>query len=500
MMDTRKSGILLHITSLPSPYGIGDMGPCAYGFVDFLKQAGQALWQILPLNPTSMEGHNSPYNSFSAFAGNTLLISPDLLVKEGLLSGKDLKPKPGFPGGYCDYAKASNYKRRLFDIAYSCFKKEAEPNSSYDKFCSSNSGWLEDYALFVVLKRHYRGKAWNEWERPLRDRLPEALDLARKAYADELEKEKFLQYIFFKQWSALKKYCHKNTIKVIGDIPIYVMLDSSDVWSNASLFKLDKHKKPPFVSGVPPDYFSETGQLWGNPLYKWKALKKTGYEWWIRRFRHCFRLFDIVRVDHFRGLVAFWQIPAREKTAINGKWVKAPANNFFKTFLKTFPYFPIIAEDLGIITPDVKKIMCKFDFPGMKILLFAFNEDNPEHPYLPRNFIPNCVAYTGTHDNNTAKGWFIDETSADDKRRVSEYLGREATADNIHWKFIKLCEASIANTVIIPMQDILGLGKEARMNTPSKSEGNWRWRLSSEQLKAAPLKELSVLVRECRRD
>lgn len=500
MINTRKSGILLHITSLPSAYGIGDLGPCAYEFVDFLKQAGQALWQIVPLNPTSPEGHNSPYNSFSAFAGNTLLISPDILAKEGFLSEKDLKPKPDFPDGYCDYAEAGNYKRRLFDIAYSCFKKGTKPNSPYDKFCSSNSGWLEDYALFVVLKRHCRGKAWNEWERPLRDRLPEALDSARKAYADELEKEKFLQYIFFKQWSALKKYCHKNAIKVIGDIPIYVMLDSSDVWTNASLFKLDRHKRPPYVSGVPPDYFSKTGQLWGNPVYKWNRLKKTGYNWWIRRFRHMFRLFDIVRVDHFRGFVAFWQIPANKKTAVNGKWVRAPARNFFRTLLKTFPRLPIIAEDLGIITPDVKKVMHRFKFPGMRVLLFAFGEDDPHHPYLPHNFIPDCIAYTGTHDNNTVKGWFLDDASLEEKRRLFEYLGHEIDADNIYMEFIKMCEASSANTVIIPMQDMLGLGQEARMNTPSKSEGNWRWRLSPGQLKKSLSKEILDLVKTYGRD
>lgn len=499
-MNTRKSGILMHITSLPSPYGIGDMGPSAYKFVEFLKQAGQAFWQILPLNATSLESHNSPYNSFSAFAGNTLLISPDILVEEGFLSENDLKPKPDFPEEYCDYKEVVSYKGRLFDIVYNYFKKDAKLDSSYCKFCFTNSGWLEDYALFVVLKRHNEGRPWNEWERPLRDRAPKALDSARKAYADELEKEKFLQYIFFKQWFTLKKYCYKNGVKVIGDIPIYVMLDSSDVWSNVSLFKLDKHKRPPYVSGVPPDYFSKTGQLWGNPVYKWNRLKKTGYKWWIRRFRHAFRLFDIVRVDHFRGFVAFWQVPAHEKIAIRGRWVKAPANNFFKTLLKAFPRLPIIAEDLGIITPDVKRVMRKFRFPGMRVLLFAFGEDNPRHPYLPCNFIHDCVAYTGTHDNNTVKGWFVNEASGEEKKRLSGYLGHEVGVDNVNIEFIKMCESSISNTVIIPMQDILGLGQEARMNTPSKSEGNWRWRLSSGQLKKGLSKEILDLVKTYGRD
>jgi len=490
----------MHVTSLPSPYGIGDLGPGAYAFIDFLKQAGQLIWQVLPLNATSIEYDNSPYNSISAFAGNKLLISPDILVKEGLLAKHDLIPKVVFPDRHCDYREVIKYKTRLFDIAYSNFKKSSKEKDSYNNFCSESSEWLEDYAFFVVIKRHSESKHWNEWDKALKDRLPEAIESASNAYIDELEREKFLQYIFFKQWFLLKRYCNKNGIKVIGDMPIYVTSDSSDVWTNPGIFKLNRHKKPPFVSGVPPDYFSETGQLWGNPVYRWKALKKTGYEWWIRRFRHCFRLFDIVRIDHFRGLVAFWQIPAREKTAMNGKWIKAPANNFFKALLKTFPYLPIIAEDLGIITPDVKKVMHRFKFPGMRVLLFAFGEDDPRHPYLPHNFIPDCIAYTGTHDNNTVKGWFLNDASLEEKRRLFEYLGHEIGADNIHMEFIKMCEASSANTAIIPMQDILGLGQEARMNTPSKSEGNWRWRLSPEQLKAAPLKELSALARECRRD
>ncbi|MFH1854079.1 MAG: 4-alpha-glucanotransferase, partial [Candidatus Omnitrophota bacterium] len=301
-------------------------------------------------------------------------------------------------------------------------------------------------------------------------------------------------------WLAVKRYCCKNAIKVIGDIPIYVMLDSSDVWSNNSLFKLDRNKRPPYVSGVPPDYFSKTGQLWGNPVYRWSMLKKTGYRWWIRRFRQIFRLFDIVRIDHFRGFVAFWQIPAQEETAIKGKWVKAPANNFFRILLKAFPKLPIIAEDLGIITPDVKKVMHKFNFPGMRVLLFAFGEDNPDHPYLPRNFIPDCIAYTGTHDNNTVRGWFMNEASTEERRRVFEYLGHEVTVDDVHLEFVKMCEASIANTVIIPMQDILGLGREARMNTPSESKGNWRWRLSHEQLKKSLAKEILDLVKKYGRD
>ncbi|MBU1932658.1 MAG: 4-alpha-glucanotransferase, partial [Candidatus Omnitrophica bacterium] len=405
-----------------------------------------------------------------------------------------------FPEEYCDYIGAVKYKERLFDAAYRHFRKGVELNYSYKSFCYGNSSWLEPYALFVVLKRHNGGKPWNEWEKKFRDKSPDAIRSARDRFRDEMEKEKFLQYIFFRQWLSLKKYCSKHNIKVIGDMPIYVMFDSSDVWNNASLFKLDRKKKPSYVSGVPPDCFSKSGQLWGNPVYRWGMLRKTGYKWWIRRFRHALRLFDIVRVDHFRGFVAFWQVPAHEKTAIRGRWVKAPANNFFKTLLKTFPRLPIIAEDLGIITPDVKKVMCKFRFPGMRVLLFAFGEDNPRHPYLPCNFIHDCVAYTGTHDNNTVKGWFVNEASGEEKKRLSGYLGHEVGVDNVNIEFIKMCESSISNTVIIPMQDILGLGQEARMNTPSKSEGNWRWRLSAGQLKKGLSKEILDLVKTYGRD
>lgn len=501
-MNGRKSGVLMYITSLPSPYGIGDLGPSAYEFIDFLKRARQTLWQVLPINATSSAYGNSPYNSISAFAGNILLISPDILVKEDLLAKEDLNPKPYFPEEFCDYEEAGKYKTWLFNIAYHNFRKKrmAKIPHDYNEFCSENSEWLEDYALFIVIKRHSGNRCWNEWEKDLRDRLPQALDSASKTYGDEIEKEKFLQYIFFKQWAALKRYCNENNITLIGDMPIYVTFDSSDVWTNTGIFKIDKHKHSPFVAGVPPDYFSKTGQLWGNPVYRWRALKKTGYEWWIRRFKHSFRLFDIVRVDHFRGFVAFWQVPARETTAVNGKWVKAPAVNFFKVLLKTFTGLPIIAEDLGIITPDVKKIMSRFCFPGMRVLLFAFGEDDPQHPYLPHNFIQNCIAYTGTHDNNTVKGWFMSEAGEQEKRRLHAYLGHEVSADNVHWEFIKLCQSSIANTVIMPMQDILGLGAESRMNTPSEPKGNWRWRITPEQFNVFPEQELYRLTKESGRD
>lgn len=494
MMNARKSGILMHITSLPASYGIGDLGPEAYRFADFLVRAKQAYWQVLPLHSTSIACDNSPYNSISAFAGNTLLISPQLLVKEGLLSRKDLEPVPEFPEGYCDYQKVSIYKERIFRQAYGRFREKREYADTYRKFCSADSHWLDDYALFVIIKRQFKGKAWSEWPAPLRDRAIEALAGIKDTFSEDIEKEKFLQYLFFRQWSSLKRYCSQKGIKLIGDIPIYVTYDSSDVWTNTGLFILDKDKKPSFASGVPPDYFSKTGQLWGNPVYRWEALKKTGYKWWIERFRHCFGLFDILRVDHFRGFVAFWQVSSREKTAIKGRWVKAPGEDFFRTLLKKFHGLPIIAEDLGIITPDVKKVMKEFGFPGMRILLFAFGEDNPYHPYLPHNFIPNCAVYTGTHDNNTIKGWFKNDAGPKGKARLFDYLGHKVSYADINWELIKLAESSIANTVIIPIQDVLGLGDEARMNRPFLSKGNWKWRLSPHAIEPSIVNRLSKMT------
>lgn len=474
----RKSGLLLHITSLPSPYGIGDLGPSAYGFADFLAAAGQGFWQIVPLNPTTQALGDNPYSSPSAFAGNTLLISPDVLVKESLLSSDDLKSKPSFPEDYCDYAKVTSFKEGLLNKAFECFKKDrARYSEGYEKFCSENSAWLEDYALYVVIKTSCGGRVWNEWPVKLRNREPKALDIFKSQHDEELERVKFLQYLFFKQWFALKRYCNDKGIQIIGDIPIYVSYDSVDVWVNHEIFKLDEEMRPTFVSGVPPDYFSATGQLWGNPVYRWDVLKKKGYKWWIDRMRQNFGLVDILRVDHFRGFVAFWEVPAGEKTAINGQWIKAPVIDFFETLLKTFSGLPIIAEDLGIITEDVKEVMHQFGFPGMKVLLFAFGEDNPEHPYLPHNFVRNCVVYTGTHDNNTVVGWFDGEATADEKKRLFRYLGREVSRKEVSWELIRAAMMSISNATVFPVQDVLGLGKEARMNTPSTCEGNYRWRL-----------------------
>jgi 4-alpha-glucanotransferase len=481
-MDRRGSGILLPILSIPSPYGIGDFGPGAYKFADFLTEAKQSFWQIVPLTPTDPKLGNTPYNSFSAFAGNKLLISPDLMLQEGLLKKEDTKPIPPFQKNRIDYPEVIRYKEKIFDRAYDYFKAERKNEHEHEKFYSENSSWLEDYSLFIAAKVHFKGQVWSAWPPEIRDRQPKALQELREEFHDIIEKEKFIQYLFFKQWFMLKNYCNQKEIQIIGDIPIYVHYDGVDVWKNPTIFKLDEEKKPLFVAGVPPDYFSETGQLWGNPVYRWDVLKENDYAWWIQRMEHTLTLYDWVRIDHFRGFVAYWEVPAGEKTAINGRWVPGPAEDFFSTLLKRFPKLPIIAEDLGVITEDVREIMQRFNLPGMRVLLFAFDETLPTNPYAPHNHVKDCVVYTGTHDNNTIKGWFEKEATPEDKKRLSSYIGRQVSSNSIHWELIRLAIMSVANTAIIPVQDILGLGEEARMNKPATTEGNYKWRLSTEQL------------------
>jgi len=483
-MDKRGSGILLHITSLPSSYGVGDLGPGAYAFVDFLGHTKQSCWQVLPLNPTSPFYGNSPYSSISAFAGNTLLISPDLLIEEGFLSREDLEPIPLFPEGRCDFSEAIPYKEKLLERAYEHFRQQGKGRGSFEAFCSKSSSWLEDFALFAVLKKHFSGKVWNEWPGELRDRNLDLLRAIQKEFHTEIEKEKFWQYLFFKQWHSLRTSCQEKGVDLFGDLAIYLSFDSADVWANPGLFKLDRNKRPAFVSGVPPDYFSETGQLWGNPVYRWNVLKKSNYQWWIERIAHNLKLFDVLRIDHFRGLIAYWEVPAGEKTAINGRWVKAPAKDFLDTLYRHFPRLPIVAEDLGVITPDVRDVMDRFALPGMKVLVFAFGEDHPMHPYLPHTHGKNSLVYTGTHDNNTVRGWFEEDASPEDKKRLFRYLGRQVPVEEIHWALIRLAMISVARLVILPMQDVLGLGKEARMNRPSLAHGNWEWRLLPGQITA----------------
>ena len=484
LANKRASGILLHITCLPSPYGVGDLGPWAYRFVELLRTAKQSVWQILPINPITPDRGNSPYNSLSAFAGNIWLISPDIMVEEGLLRKEDIEPIPKFTVSRVDYPKVITYKRKLFDKAYERFKKLHLYRSEYEAFCEQNVWWVEDYATFVALKEYFTGKSWNEWPCEIRDREPTALQRVRQRLRDRVEREKFLQFLFFRQWFALKSYCNKNEIRIFGDIPIYVSYDSVDVWTTPEIFKLGNDKRPLYVAGVPPDYFSPTGQLWGNPVYRWDVLKQTGYEWWIRRVEHNLRLFDMVRIDHFRGLVGYWEVPAGEKTAVRGCWVKAGADDFFATLMERFDSLPIVAEDLGVITEDVRKIMERFKIPGMRVLLFAFGDDFPHGLYLPHNHIRRCVVYTGTHDTNTIRGWFEHEATPEAKERLLRYIGRRVSVNEIHWELIRLAMLSVAELVIIPLQDVLGLGKEARMNRPATAKGNWEWRVLDDQLTA----------------
>ena len=482
-MRKRASGILLHITSLPSPFEIGDFGPGAYRFIDFLAESKQSFWQVLPFSPTDLLFGNSPYNSFSLFAGNPLFISPSILVKEGLLLEKDVASLPPFPKEKCNYPLAFSYKRRLLNEAWENFKRKKQAKDEFGKFCQKNASWLDDFSLFIALKSYFNKASWNKWPSEFRDREPCALNFLKNKLDQDIQREKFFQFLFFKQWFSLKKYCSLKRIRIIGDLPIYPTCDSVDVWANPEIFKLDKEKRPVFVAGVPPDYFSNTGQLWGNPVYKWDVLKEQKYRWWINRIRHSLCLFDIVRIDHFRGFVSFWEVPAGEKTAMAGRWIEVPAEDFFKTISKEFPHLPFIAEDLGFITPDVEYIMQKFNIPGMKILLFAFGEDTARHPYAPHNYVRNCVVYTGTHDTNTARGWFEEEASSEEKERLFHYIGREISPGEVSKEFIRLAMMSVADLSILPMQDVLGLGSKARMNTPSTSKGNWEWRLSLEQMK-----------------
>lgn len=477
----RGSGVLLHTASLPSPYGSGDFGREAYRFVDFLARTRQTWWQILPLNPTDPMCGNSPYFSRSAFAMDPLFIGIDRLAEDGFISGAEIPEPPAFYPGRIDYLTAAQYKGPILEGAFQRFAKAPAPDD-YRHFCAMHSGWLDDFALFTALKAQFRGLVWNRWPAPLRDRHPEALAEAASRVRQRVEKEKFLQYLAFSQWFSLKSYCNQKGIQIIGDLPIYVCYDSADVWVNSHIFKLDADKAPLAVSGVPPDYFSETGQLWNNPVYRWDVLKETGYGWWIERMGHTLACFDRVRIDHFRGLVKYWEIPAGEATALNGEWQEVPAINFFKTLTEWFDRFPVIAEDLGYITPDVREIMELFQFPGMKILLFAFGDDDPMHPFLPHAYPRNCVAYTGTHDNNTIRGWFENEASPEEKRRVFRYLYRQPPAREMVWEMIRLIMMSVADTAVIPMQDILGLGQHARMNRPAVSSGNWTWRLTVNQI------------------
>lgn len=481
MSRQRSSGLLLHVTSLPSPFGIGDLGPAAYRFVDLLAETHQRFWQVLPLNPINPAHGNSPYSSVSAFALEPALISPQQLVESGYLSPEDIADHPAFDERRVEYEAASAFKEVLLHRAWERFQSRSDRHA-YDQFCREHASWLEPYVLFLTLKNEAGGRVWNTWDKSLCTRDPDALHAARHRHEGQLARERFLQFLAYEQWFNLKRYAAEKGVKIVGDVPIYVNYDSADVWSHRDIFKLDGQFRPIWVAGVPPDYFSKTGQLWGNPVYDWEALQRQDFDWWMRRLSHTLHLFDWVRIDHFRGLIASWEVPFGEKTAINGEWQKAPADAFFSAVRKRFPDLPIIAEDLGVITDDVIEIRDRFGFPGMKLVLFAFGEDNPHHPYLPHNCIPNAVAYTGTHDNNTARGWFEEEADAAAHKRLSRYIGHETSAQTVHRDLARLIMMSSADTVILPVQDMLGLDARSRMNVPSTANGNWTWRALADEL------------------
>ena len=520
MSFPRASGILLHPTSLPGPFGIGDLGPSAYEFADFLVKAGQSLWQVLPLGPTGYG--DSPYACYSAFAGNTLLISPEKLVSEGLLDsalplrslrlgGDNIEANrrdaedAEFSQRKIDFGEAHKTKDALLRNAYDRYTKTTDTalRSAFETFAQKQAAWLEDYALFRALKDAHGGVAWNEWEPSLIRRSSAALTRVREELREQVEAHMFYQFLFFRQWFALKKYCNDKGIKIVGDLPIFVAQDSADVWTNPEQFKLDKNGKPIVVAGVPPDYFSSTGQLWGNPLYNWERMHEDGFKWWIERVRATLTVVDIARVDHFRGFAACWEIPGGDKTAERGQWVEAPGKELFNAIRKTLGELPIIAEDLGVITPDVVALREEFGFPGMRILQFGFGSDS-KNIDLPHNYVPNVVAYTGTHDNDTTVGWF-QSVAGEGSTRTATQIERERTfclnylnshGKEIHWDFIRGVLASVANRAIVPLQDLLGLGTEARMNLPNSTEGNWAWRFEANDLEpdlAPRLKDLSNL-------
>ena len=490
MTFPRASGVLLHPTSLPGRFGIGDLGGWAYQFADFLASTGQRLWQFLYLGPTGYG--NSPYQSFSAFAGNPLLISPEKLATDEFLDPADLANSPFFPEDRVDYGAVIEFKMPLLRKSFELFEGKAarDKRKEFQVFCRQNASWLETYSHFMALKEAHGLVAWNTWEEDIRTRQPRSMERWGKKLDHEVLYHKYQQYQFFRQWLQLREYCNDRGIRLIGDMPLFVALDSADVWSYPEMFCLDDCGKPIVVAGVPPDYFSKTGQLWGNPIYRWDVMARDGYAWWIERFRATRNLVDIIRLDHFRGFEKYWEIPASDTTALNGRWVPGPGARLFEAAQKTLGRLPIIAEDLGLITPEVETLREQFGFPGMRVLQFAFGNDPKAEDYRPDKYPRDCVVYTGTHDNNTTIGWFRAEDIKNSTRTREErqrekqlalsFLGTDG--HEINWDFIHLALMSAADTAIIPMQDILGLGSEARMNLPGRTQGNWSWRFVPEML------------------
>ena len=486
----RSSGVLLHPTSLPGPYGIGDLGPRAHAWVDFLAEAGCSLWQVLPLGPTGFD--NSPYQSFSAFAGNPYLVSPELLVAEGLLEQRDLGGA-SFPSERVDFCALIPWKVKVLDAAFGRYRSSAASGlrAEFDEFRHRNASWLDDFSLFMALKEAHKGSRWDEWPDALRRRGADSMATSRREFAEGMERQSFRQFLFFRQWHALRAHAASKRVRIIGDVPIFVSSDSADVWAHPDLFKLDEALQPTVVAGVPPDYFSPTGQLWGNPLYRWGTHRSSGFAWWVARLRSGLDLVDMARLDHFRGFAAAWEVPAGSPTAEKGMWVEAPGGELLARLGEALGDLPLIAEDLGVITPDVEAMRESFHLPGMKILQFAFS--GPDNPFLPHAYPRNCVVYTGTHDNDTTRGWFSEAPEAE-----QDFCRRYLKSDghDIVWDLIRAAWASPAEFALAPMQDLLDLGTTARMNLPGKPSGSWTWRMSDGDASpalAARLRELNYL-------
>jgi 4-alpha-glucanotransferase len=495
MAFPRGSGILLHPTSLPGRHGIGSLGPEAFQFVDFLAAAGQRYWQVLPLGHTGYG--DSPYAAFSAFAGNPLLISLETLVEEGWLSAETLAKAPAFPHDRVDYGAVIPWKTQVLKEAYAAFREQATDAHRHEmaEFCAHAGHWLEDYALFMALKDAQGGEPWDKWEPNSRHRVPQAIAHYRKALADSVDFYRFVQYVFFRQFSAVKRYANSKGILLVGDMPIFVAQDSADAWANRDLFLFDRSGRPLAVAGVPPDYFSSTGQLWGNPLYRWDVMARTGFAWWIARMQMALVMYDVVRIDHFRGFESFWAIPYGDRTAVRGRWMPAPGHQLFERLTQTLGRLPIIAEDLGVITPPVERLRDRFGFPGMKVLQFAFGGDET-NAYLPHRHIRNSVVYTGTHDNDTTVGWFR-KAPRKEKIGALRYTGTDGR--RIALDMMRLALSSVSDMAILPLQDVLELGTHARMNTPGHPEGNWAWRLPPQALQADLAHGMRGFTREFRR-
>jgi 4-alpha-glucanotransferase len=488
-VEERFAGILLHPTSLPGKYGIGSLGVEAFRFVDWLSRHGQKLWQILPLGPTGWS--HSPYQCYSAFAGNPDLIDLDLLVADGLLKPQELVAEKPFHSGRINFRSVLAFREPLLEMAFQRFRKSHKFNShDYRFFWNIHSWWLESWSLFYACRKNITGKDWSTWNVGLQNREESALFEYYTKYQDDVEYQRFLQFLFFKQWFALKKHANEKGIRIFGDIPLYVSYDSSDVWSNQDIFLLDEKRKPTLVGGVPPDYFSETGQLWGNPLFDWDKLQQRGYDWWLARIHFNLNMFDLVRIDHFRGLESFWAVPKGEKTAINGHWMKAHGDALLKSLQSQIGHLPIIAEDLGTITDEVHHLRQKYNLPGMKVLQFAFADD-ATNEHLPHNHRTDFAVYTGTHDNDTTAGW-LQSLKKEEAVNLYDYLGNKQPD---RWTLIRMALASVAQIAVIPMQDILGLDTKARMNTPGTVKNNWLWRMPTSALQKKDGEKLLKMAR-----